>query len=239
MSIAYEPGVMTTRPATAPLPMRQSRSQRRATSGQRVPIQQYTNVGWWIRNWRGTPDNAENAGPAAEGPLEEHPGDAAGARGDLRCEHGEARGAAGATGRAGVEAKPANPEHGAADHGVEDVVGLEVLDAEALAGADDDGSGEAGHAGANMNDVTAGVVEGASAEQETVGGPLPMCDDAVHEEMPKEDEDDHRRELHSLSKGAADDCGGDDGEGALEHHEDGFRDGAIQRVLCAGSNSKR
>jgi hypothetical protein len=107
---------------------------------------------------QGTRDDAKHAGPLPEHPLEEHPGDAAGADRDLRREDGEARAAAGAAGRVGVEAKPADPKHGAANHGVEHVVGFEVLDADALAGANDDGRGEARHAGADVDYVVTGIV---------------------------------------------------------------------------------
>ena len=44
----------------------------------------------------------------------------------------------GVEGGAGVEAEPADPEEGAADHGVDDVVRLHVLDAPAPAGPQHD-----------------------------------------------------------------------------------------------------
>ena len=185
----------------------------------------------------GGPDDAEDGGAVGDGPLGEHPRDAAGAGGDLRRHEREAGVAVGGAGGAGVEAEPADPEEGAADEGVEDVVGAELVHAEAAAGAHDEGGGEGRHARAEVDHAAAREVERAGHVEEAVGRPGPVRHHAVDDEVPEEDEDDHAGELHPFRDGAVYDGRRDDGEHALEHHEDGLGDRAVEGVLCSGAYS--
>ena len=69
-----------------------------------------------------------------------------------------------------------------------------------------------------MHDVAAGEVEHAPLAHEPAA-PLKMGEGAVDDEMPDAEEDEEGPEAHALSRGAGDDGSGDDGERALEGHE--------------------
>jgi hypothetical protein len=73
-----------------------------------------------------------------------------------------------------------------------------------------------------VDDVAAGEVEGAGLVEEAVGGPLRVRDEAVDEEVPEEDEDEHGGELHALCGRAA----------ARQSRPGGSKGGTVCVVLC-------
>ena len=53
----------------------------------------------------------------------------------------------------------------------------------------------------DVYDEAAGKINGAPLRKITLGCPKPMGDDAVYEEVPEEEEDEHRVEFHALGEG--------------------------------------
>ena len=64
----------------------------------------------------GAGDEADQAGLAEAHPLDDHPDQRGDGGGEVRDEHGHAGAGAGRQRAAGVEAEPADPQHGRADH---------------------------------------------------------------------------------------------------------------------------
>ena len=55
-----------------------------------------------------------------------------------------------------------------------------------------------GDAGADMNNVAASQINRSGYEEKRVGRPLRVGNEAIDQEVPKEDENKHRGELHAL-----------------------------------------
>ena len=144
--------------------------------------------------------------------------------------HRHAGPAVGGERRARVEAEPADPQEAGADQGEDEVVRRHRLLAVAGALADHQAGDEAGDAGVDVDDGAAREVEHARVEEEAVRLPDPVRDRRVDDERPERHEDQHRRELHPVDEGADDEGRRDRGEGHLEHHEDGFGNGAREAV---------
>ena len=171
---------------------------------------------------------------ALDHPLEKHPGEASGRGRNVGDQHGHRSRAACSNRGTSVEAEPADPEEGGAKEGEEHVVrGQLGAGRPGAALADDDGRNEARHARRNMHHVAAGKVENSPLAHEAAS-PLPVGNGAVDEEVPEEDEDQERGELHALGDGAGDDSAGDNGEGHLEHHEERLREGPRSRARHDG-----
>src|SRR5690606_37696935 len=69
-----------------------------------------------------TGSDAQGARLTVGDPLGEHPAQSGGSSGDLGNQHGHASGVVSSGSGAGVEAEPADPQHGGADQGVAQVV---------------------------------------------------------------------------------------------------------------------
>ena len=132
-------------------------------------------------------------------------------------------------GRASVEAKPSDPEHGSADEGQELGEITAVLLIYRLAGLEDKGANEAGNTyrvhrcllisldcvaiarvsrhshtqqetSNDVDDVAACEVADTPLHEVAGDRPNPMRDEAVHQKVPKEEEDEHRIELHAIGE---------------------------------------
>ena len=146
--------------------------------------------------------------------------------GDQQCHGGAAIGGQGA---AGVEAEPADPEHGGADDRIGQVVGDHLRVGIALALADHDAGDESGYARGDVNDNSAGKVHDAQLA-EPAAAPGHVADRQVDHDEPESREEHHREEFHALDKGADHQRRGDDREGHLEGAEEGLGN------LCIGVN---
>ncbi|MNZ66102.1 hypothetical protein D3C78_843140 [compost metagenome] len=153
-------------------------------------------------------------------PLGEHPAQGRCGGGDLGHQHGHAGGAVGRSGRACVEAEPANPQHGRAHQRVTEVVRRHRRGREALALAQHQAGHQAGDTGVDVHHGAAGEVEHAPVpHQAAVAGPDHVRDRCIHQGEPDAHEDQHRGELHPLGEGTDDQRRGDDREGHLEGDE--------------------
>ncbi|ENN84882.1 hypothetical protein RHSP_42204 [Rhizobium freirei PRF 81] len=166
---------------------------------------------------------AEHGGLAAGEGFDQRPGDDGGCGCDEGVYGGEHRTAGSLKVRAGIEAEPADPEHGGADHGqCHGMRGHHVL-AEADALADEQGADDAGNTGIDVNDGAACEVEGAHLEQHAVGIPDHMGDREVDEGRPQRAEEHGCAEFDAFGKSADDQGRRNGGESHLEQHEDEFR----------------
>ena len=78
-----------------------------------------------------------------------------------------------------------------------------------------------------MHDGAAGKVEHAPLKEPAIRRPHPMGQGAVDESCPQHDEDDVAAKAHAFGDGARDERRRDDGELALKHDKNEFRDALI------------
>jgi hypothetical protein len=124
-------------------------------------------------------------------------------------------------GSAAVEAEPAKPQDGRAEHDERDVVRPVVgVLAEALAVANDEDEDQRGHTGVDVDYGAAGEVDGGAERladgtfgAEQAAAPHHVGQRAVHQGDPYGDEHGPGTELGTVGDGAADQCHRDDGEG--------------------------
>jgi hypothetical protein len=76
-----------------------------------------------------------------------------------------------------------------------------------------------------MHDVATGKVKHAQSIQPSLRMPVGVGHRAIDDNMPECDKDDHRVIFHAVSETAADEAGGDDGEGQLVGAEEGLGNG--------------
>jgi len=162
---------------------------------------------------------AEHGRVAAVGPFDSDPGHYRHGRGRVGGEEGKARGAIGRQRAAGVEAEPADPQHGGADDGERKAVRRHGLAAESLAFAEEDGRDERGEAARHVHDQATGEVEGAEVDADPAAAPDHVGEGNVDHQEPDGSERQIGAEAHALGEGAEHQRGGDDGEHALEHDE--------------------
>jgi len=159
--------------------------------------------------------------------LDEHPADHGSGGSHGGVEQGEAGDAIGGELGTGVEAEPAEPQETGAQHderGVVRTIGHQTV---AAATAKEQAEHETGDAGADMDDIAAGEVEGADhiADEGTLTTPHHVREGRVDQQQPGGDERDHRTELHAPGERTGDDGHGDD----REHHLEGdVDDGGIR-----------
>ncbi len=153
--------------------------------------------------------------------------------GDLRNGHRHAGTAVGGDRGAGVEAEPADPQQGGADHGVAEVVRRHVVVPVADPLAEHERAHQPGDAGVDVNDGAAREVRGTQGAHPASRAPHPVCDRAVDQQRPQHHEHAHGGKLHAVGEGAGDQRRGDDGEGHLEHHVDRLGDGLRLGVVAS------
>ncbi|MCY1287001.1 hypothetical protein D9M70_359840 [compost metagenome] len=164
-------------------------------------------------------------------PLGEHPAQGGGGGGDLGDQHGHAGGAIGGYRGTGVEAEPADPQHGGAHQGVAQVVRRHRRGRVALALAQHQAAHQAGDTGVDVHHGAAGEVQHAPVpHQGAVAAPHHVGDRRIDQGEPDGHEDQHGGEFHALGEGTDDQRRGDDGEGHLEGDEHAFREGRDQAV---------
>ena len=157
--------------------------------------------------------------------LDEDPGEGPGGSGHLGDREGPGRLQVRGDGGTGVEAEPAHPEQARAQQGEGQVVGGHGGLGVAVAGAQEEGQGQAGHARGDVHYGASGEVDGplgAQVEEVAVRGPDPVAERAVDEEHPERDEGQPAPEGDALGHGSGDEGGRDDRELALEHGEGVF-----------------
>ena len=161
---------------------------------------------------------ADDAGPLAENPGHNYPGNHGGGSSGIGNHKGVNRYAIGGQGAAGVETEPAKPEQPGPQDYHRDVVGRHRLFAKADALADNQRGGQGGDAGIDVYHCAAGKVQRAQAAQPATA-PNPMGQGSIHDSYPQHGEDNECAELHPLGKGAGNQRRGDDGEHTLEYHK--------------------
>ncbi len=183
---------------------------------------------------RGDGDEAgDRAGRGAEGGegavaqlLVDEPAEDGRCGGDLGVEeHDRADAVVVAEPGSGVEAEPAEPEEGRAEHDEREAVRPHRVLLEADALADDQDDAEGGGAGVDVDGGAAGEVDDAHLEEPAAGAPDPVGDGEVDDGDPQDDEERPGGELHAVGEGAADQGRGEDREHELEGGEDVHRDG--------------
>ncbi|MCY1287930.1 hypothetical protein D9M70_369460 [compost metagenome] len=188
---------------------------------------------------RGDGDQAGNhAGRDTQGarltvgqPLGEHPAQGSGSGGDLGDQHGHAGSTVGGHGGTGVEAEPADPQHGGAHQGVAQVVRGHRGGRITLALAQHQAGDQASHTGVDVHHGAAGEVQHAPVpHQGAVAAPHHVGDRRIDQGEPDGHEHQHGGELHALGKGTHDQGGGDDGERHLEGDEYALGEGRDQAV---------
>lgn len=144
-----------------------------------------------------------------EAVVEEGPGDAAAAGGEVGHVAGHDGADVHGQGRAAVEAEPTDPEEDGAEDDVGDVVGSvgeAVVAAVPRALAEHEGVGERAGARRDVDGAAAGEVVAGQVEEPAVGVPGPVGDGVVDDGGPDEDEDDGGEHAAAISNGT-------DGEG--------------------------
>ena len=131
---------------------------------------------------------------------------------------------------AGVEAEPAHPQHARAGHRQRQAVRRHGDVRKAAALAEHQRADQRRHAGIDVHHDAAGEIHHAESGQ-PAAAPHPVRHRHVHQQQPQRAENHSTAEKRMRSAIAADDQRRrDDGEGHLEHGEQGFGDGAGQRV---------
>ena len=123
----------------------------------------------------GARNQAQKRGTAAKHPFDEHPGDARSGGCDLRDEDRHDGALVGGKAGAAVEAKPADPEDGGAEHRKGEVVRTHGLAAVAEALAQHETGDEARDARVDVHDRAARIVKRAHVEEESAFGPNPVA----------------------------------------------------------------
>src|SRR5438128_4486827 len=156
-------------------------------------------------------------------PVREHPADGGPGGGQVRDDesvHGQFIRFEGAP---GVEAEPAEPQHGSAEDYVRDVIRPTVEAFDALASPDDEGGRDRGNPRGGVDDQAAREVEDSEGLEETAEAPVPVRDRNVDERRPEDDVDQEGLEPEPLREGADDQGGRDRGELQLEREVQEFR----------------
>ena len=97
-----------------------------------------------------------------------------------------------------------------------------------------------GHAGVDVHHRAAREVDRADGGADDAGGtPHHVGDRAVDQDRPQHHEHAHGAELHAIREGTRDQRRGDDREGHLVHHVDGFGDRQHRRVVGPGAQGER
>ena len=96
--------------------------------------------------------------------------------------------------------------------------------------AHDESRHQAGKAGIDVHDGSAGKVEHAGIVEEPVRSPNEVRDRRIDADAPQPDEPQQCRELHAIGKGAADQRRGNDRKRHLKAHIDRLRNGLGQIV---------
>ena len=126
--------------------------------------------------------------------------------------------------RTAVEAEPADPEQAEADKSHGQIEGREIFLAIAGARANHQRRDQAGDAGVDMDDRSAGEIDKAPIAQEAAA-PNPMRAGDVDDEQPDGAEQGKSGEFHPVGGGAANQRAGDHREGHLIGGEQHFRNG--------------
>ena len=169
-----------------------------------------------------TGDRADEARTLELDPFDRHPDQRGGRRREVGDQHRIACGLTGGEGRAGVEAVPADPEQGRADHDEDRRVRRTHFMREVLPLADEYGEDERRGAGRGVHHKAASEIAHALLEQPAARSPDPVGDRRIDQQHPERGEDQHGRKSGSFGIGADDQRRGDDGERHLEHDEDGL-----------------
>lgn len=179
----------------------------------------------------GTRAPADHGPLAGQAVIEETPshGGEHGSEARVPAGHGSAE--VGTKGRAAVESEPSKPEEDGAEGDERDVVRAEVHHHLLVTSAEDPGVGESRHAGTDLDGDTTGVVEDAVLEGPAVGVPNPVCERAVDEGSPEEDEDHAGNDAATLSNGAD---GKRTSDGAEHHLVEGVEEGGNERGADRG-----
>jgi len=114
-----------------------------------------------------------------------------------------------------VESVPPDPENTRSHHHEQDVVRLEVLTVLLQTGTNPPGADESRGARAQMNDVSAGIIEDAHLEEEAAT-PQAICADTVAESEPQRHEEHPGREIHASQERSRNEDEGDRSEDELE-----------------------
>lgn len=154
------------------------------------------------------------------------PAEDRGTGGDLRVdEHDRADAVVVAEPGARVEAEPAEPQEGRAEHDERQAVRPHRVLLEADPLADDEDHAEGRRTGVDVDRRAAREVDDTQLEQPAARAPDPVRDREVDDGDPQGDEQGPGGELDAVGEGAADQGGGEDGEHHLEDGEDVHRDG--------------
>ncbi|KWV88471.1 hypothetical protein PFLmoz3_01366 [Pseudomonas fluorescens] len=157
-------------------------------------------------------------------PLGKHPAQGRSCGSDLSYQHRHARGAVGRRSGTGVEAKPADPQHGRAHQGIAQVMRGHRGGGEAFALAEHDARHQASHTRVDVHNGAAGEVQHAPVpHQAAIAAPDHVRNRRIDQGEPDSHEDQHRGELHTLSESTDDQRRSNDGKGHLEGDEHGFR----------------
>mmetsp|Transcript_10906 Transcript_10906/g.32432 ORF Transcript_10906/g.32432 Transcript_10906/m.32432 type:complete len:258 (+) Transcript_10906:1693-2466(+) len=116
--------------------------------------------------------------------------------------------------RASVEAKPAKPQQGRAEHHERNVGWLLGAD---LGRADKEGASKRRASSAHVHDHAARKVEQAPLRDDAIGGPHHVCGWAVHDHVPNRQEEAQRGKVDAVWDGTNNDSWRDDCKHALEY----------------------
>ncbi len=174
-------------------------------------------------------DGADGGGFAVVEIVAHGPAEHTHRRTNIRVQNRDASVCRGGIGITTVEAVPTEPEDACANEDVADITRAVVLPVCVEARADPPCGHEACGSGRDVDDVTAGVVEGAE-DGEVAAAPDGVGDDAVGEGEPEGDVDDPSEEVHAAEERAGCQDEGDGCEDELEvyhcAHWEGRRDTA-------------
>ena len=177
----------------------------------------------------GAGDNPDEGGFSVLDPIDKQPCQRGRGGRDVGHRHCHASVGVGRQGAAGVEAEPADPQHGRAGHRHAWAVRRPDICWKALAVAEHQRDDDRRHAGGLMHDKATGEVHHPKIG-EPAAAPHPVCDRGVYDEKPQGTEQEHGGELLPLRIGADDERRRDDREGHLEHEEDSLGDVTVQGV---------
>ena len=172
-------------------------------------------------------DHSEHGRFAARPPFERHPGERAGARGEMRG-HDRHRGArVCAQCRAAVESEPADPQETGADHRQSEIVRRQIVAAIATPRTEHVSCSQSGDAGVQVHHRAAGEIDHASGTEETAA-PHPVRDRYIDQQKPEHTEQQKCREAQTIGNRTRDKRHSDNGECHLVDHEKAFGNGLCQ-----------
>ncbi len=151
----------------------------------------------------------DQAGLAIADQFHHRPGDGTGGCREMGHGHGHGGRTVRCERGAGVEAEPADPEHGCPDHGHARIVrGLDFV-RKAAARPEHHGQDKCRDSCGNVDDDAAGEVDQAHLGKEAAA-PDPVHDRRINDKHPDQREADHEREVNAFRVGADNQCRGDD-----------------------------